>query len=133
MLPDFPADFPAIELVGHIPMEEHPWGRYVVERNRIELSAKELGKRTPEERCFAVHHELGHWFAERYIPAATWQGPLSPSSAKEHFSDSFALYFTNPDKLSSVEYLYFTEALFKIEEAVRAAAEEATVNLERNL
>ena len=54
--------FPDVELVHHIPWPDHPLGRYVRKRRRVELSRSELLRRDREERRFAVYHELGHWW-----------------------------------------------------------------------
>ena len=59
--------FPEVELVHHVPVKGHPLGRYVRERRRIELSCTELFNHPPEERLFAVYHELGHWWRTEHV------------------------------------------------------------------
>lgn len=88
--------FPSAELVTHIPMAQHPLGRYVRARRRMEFSCKELSSRSKAVREFAVFHELGHWWRCERVPDLV----IGSDQDEEDFADAFAHFFLQPIKLS---------------------------------
>lgn len=109
--------FPRVMLLKDIRLKEKPLGRYLPEKNQIELSITALHEREDDDRRFTVYHELGHWWRCQMVP------DMQNDKDEQEFADAFAYYFVSPGELDTRARSYFKSSLVD-EAGIQGFAEE---------